>query len=138
MSIDPLFQDLTQSFQPMQQVDATNPKDLLGMKKPPLRLVPSALLIHVSRVMALGAKKYGEVNWREKNVRRTIYLEAALRHILQALDGEDADIESGEPHEAHVAACMGIILDAKMVETLIDDRKKTGKVTGLLTSLTEK
>ena len=34
--------------------DTTNPKDLLGLKKPPLRLVPPAALIYLSRVMGLG------------------------------------------------------------------------------------
>lgn len=102
--------------------DKTNPKDLIGTRKTPLRLVPAVLMIRVARVMALGAKKYSEWNWRGNQVRHTVYLEAGLRHILQALCGEDADPESGEPHEAHVAACMGIILDAKATGNLIDDR----------------
>ena len=52
--------------------------------------------------------------------------------LVQALDGEDADPESGVPHEAHIAACCGIILDALMIGRLADDRYKTGKVSGLL------
>jgi len=36
------------------------------------------------------------------------------------------------PHEAHIAACCGIILDALMIGRLADDRYKTGKVSGLL------
>jgi phosphomannomutase len=108
------------------------------MKKPPLHLVPPALMIYVSKVMALGARKYGPYNWRDKKVQRTVYLSAALRHILQALDGEDLDTESGQPHEAHAAACMGIILDAQSCNCLIDDRPIKGNAAKLLADLTEK
>jgi hypothetical protein len=113
-----------------------NPKDLLGMTKPPLTLVPAALPIITSIVMKLGAKKYGPYNWREKKVRRTVYIEAAMRHLLSALDGEDADPESGMPHEAHAAACMGIILDALVTVNLVDDRPTPGAAAKLIAILT--
>jgi Domain of unknown function (DUF5664) len=120
-------------------MDDTNPKDALGLKKAPLRLVPPALKIFVAAVMALGAKKYGgEWNWRTKKTRHSVYLEAAMRHLEDAMDGIDADPESGLPHEAHVAACMGIILDAKEVGSLIDDRPKGGYVSRLLEKFTAK
>jgi hypothetical protein len=112
-----------------------NPKDLIGATKAPLTLVPAALLIITSAVMRLGAKKYGPYNWRLNKVRRTVYLEAAMRHILSALDGEDVDPESGVPHEAHAAACMGIILDALVTGNLVDDRPTpgvAGKLIGIL------
>lgn len=114
-----------------------NPKDVLGLKKPPLRLVPSALVIFVSRVMGLGAAKYGPYNWRTKPVRYTVYIEAAQRHLLQALDGEDSDAESGQPHVAHAAACCGIILDALATGNLVDDRPTPGAASRLLAELTE-
>lgn len=113
-----------------------NPKDLLGLKKPPLRLVPPAALLYMSRVMALGAEKYGPYNWRTKKIRRTVYLEAAMRHIVQALDGEDTDPESGMPHEAHAATCMGILLDALATGTLVDDRPTPGAAAELIRELT--
>lgn len=116
----------------------SNPKDALGLKKVPLRLVPPALLIFVSKVMALGAKKYGPYNWRDKKILHSVYLEAAMRHILSALDGEDADPESGMPHEAHAAACMGIILDAKALDRLINDRPLPGAASRLINQFTEK
>jgi hypothetical protein len=122
----------------MQTPDSTNPKDAIGLKKTPLRLVPPALLIFVAHVMALGAKKYGPWNWRDNKVRHTVYLEAAIRHLQAALDGEDADKESGLPHEAHAAACMGIILDAKQMDCLIDDRAKSGYVQRLMDLLIER
>jgi len=117
--------------------DTTNPKDSLGLKKPPLRLVPAALHIFVAKVMGLGALKYGPYNWRTKKVRLTVYLEAAQRHILAKLDGQDVDPESGQPHEAHAAACMGIVLDAMATGNLIDDRPPAGAAERLLRELTE-
>jgi hypothetical protein len=119
-------------------LDETNPKDILGMKKPPLRLVPPALIIYTSFAMAVGARKYGAFNWRNKKVRRTVYLEAAMRHLQQALDGEDADHETGKPHEASVAACMAIILDAMSCDCMIDDRPPKGPAGKLIAEFTEK
>lgn len=109
-----------------------NPKDVLGLKKAPLRLVPPVALIECAAVMALGARKYGPYNWRENKVRHSVYLEAAMRHLLQAMDGEDADPESGRPHEAHVMACMALFLDAKHTGNFVDDRNKSGCVTKAL------
>lgn len=99
-----------------------NPKDKIGDKKPSLALVPSSLLIPLSEVMKHGAKKYSPWNWRQTNPRMMVFLNAMLRHIHKTLDGEYTDPESGQPHLAHAAACILIILDAKKHKTLIDDR----------------
>jgi hypothetical protein len=115
----------------------TNPKDLQGLKKPPLRLIPPAASLYESRVLALGAAKYGPYNWREKKVRLSVYLEAAQRHLLAKMDGEDTDPESGMPHEAHARACMGILLDAMATGNLVDDRPKAGAASRLIAELTE-
>lgn len=115
-----------------------NPKDLIGMTKPPLRLVPATALLYFAQVMAHGAKKYGPYNWRQKAVRYTVYLEAAMRHILAALDGEENDPESGQPHTAHAGACMAIILDAKSINKLIDDRPTPGAAAHLISEMTQK
>jgi hypothetical protein len=117
---------------------SSNPKDIAGTKKPPLRLLPTIALVYLAKVMALGAKKYGPWNWRDAAVRATVYDEAALRHLFAVLDGQDTDEESGLPHEAHIMACMAIKLDAKACGKLIDDRNKSGNVAPLLKQLTEK
>jgi hypothetical protein len=117
--------------------DTGNPKDKIGDTKPDLTLVPSALSIYVAEVMKLGKRKYGPYNWREKAVRRLVYLAAAKRHIEQAIDGADTDEESGLPHEAHAAACMGILLDALALGNLIDDRPLPGPASGLIKAFTE-
>lgn len=112
------------SQKPQQSSDPANPKDVLGLKKTPLRLFPPVALVYGAEVMRLGAAKYGLYNWRDHPVRLSVYLEAAMRHILQAAEGEDDDLESGLPHAAHAMCCMAIILDAHWQGKLIDDRPK--------------
>lgn len=108
---------------------STNPKDAIGRTKTPFALIPGPALVFMARVFKLGAEKYGAHNWRLQAVSRTVYLEAGLRHILAALDGENADAESKQLHEAHAMACMAILLDAYACGTLLDDRPPPG-VTG--------
>jgi hypothetical protein len=112
----------------------SNPKDRLGVKKVPLSLVPMAALVEEAMAFAEGARKYGEFNWRNKAVRRRVYLEAILRHALAALAGEDIDPDTivrdragrvvfpGVSHEAKIRAGAGIVIDAKRIGNLIDDR----------------
>jgi hypothetical protein len=120
------------------RIDDTNPKDRLGVKKPPLSLVPMSALIYESLAFAEGARKYGEFNWRRKAVRRRVYLEAILRHAIAALAGEDIDPDSDLriPHEAKIRACCGIILDAKEAGNLIDDRFEKDSAAALLAQYT--
>ena len=126
------FVQVANDLAPETPKDESNPKDRCGLKKAPLRLVPWVSIIQLARVMKLGADKYGEVNWREKKPRLTVYFEAALRHLLAYADGQNTDPESGESHLAHVMANMAILLDAESCNCLLDDRKTTGEVVKLL------
>lgn len=115
--------------------DETNPKDRLGVKKTPLRLVPPALGIWTAGVMATGKSKYGELydvwgydgaNWRMKAVRLSVYLEAIERHMNATKDGQWFDEEDGMPHVAHISACVCIVLDAWACKQLIVDLPPRG------------
>jgi hypothetical protein len=106
----------------MDAVDDANPKDRLGARKVPLGLCSPTATVQWARVMANGADKYGEFNWRAKKVKLTVYADAISRHNLAVQCGEDVDPESGLPHLAHVMACASIILDAASCGALIDDR----------------
>ena len=117
--------------------DTANPKDLLGVLKPALHLVPPALKIWVARAMENGARKYGPYNWRDKKVKMTIYISAAMRHLEQLLDGEDLADDSQIHHAAHAAACCGIILDALECKCLIDDRPLKGCASKLIARFTQ-
>lgn len=120
----------------MKKLKGINPKDKLGLKKIPLRLIPPAAYIYQAIAHNLGGlvKGYGPYNWREKGkpVSHSVYLEAIFRHMLLSMDGDDQDCESLGPHEASIMACCSIILDAKLNGNLIDDRHKTGKVKELM------
>lgn len=69
--------------------DTTNPKDLVGVTKPDLSLVPPVAVMEEARALEDGADKYGPFNWRDKKVRARVYIAAAKRHMDMWLDGED-------------------------------------------------
>lgn len=121
----------------IEQPDEANPKDLIGVKKPRLDLVPAALDIHASMAMANGAEKYGPFNWREKPVRASIYIAAARRHLAAWFDGEDTASDSGVHHLGHAAACLAILLDAQATGNLVDDRPPHGAAGPLIEELTK-
>ncbi len=109
-----------------------NPKDRVGAGKPPLHLIPPAAEILESIAMGLGARKYGEFNWRTSKVRSTVYIAATKRHLAQWLDGQDDDPESGVSHLAHARACLGVLLDAIATGNVIDDRPVAGPAAELI------
>lgn len=113
----------------------TNPKDLLGIKKVQLNLVPPASVAYQALAMEDGARKYGPYNWRENKVIASIYIAAALRHLYQYLDGEENTSDTGVPNLGAVLACIGIIVDAKETGNLIDDRPKPGPMSALVDRL---
>lgn len=112
---------------------STNPKDAIGVKKAPLALVPPAAIIAISDALADGAKKYGPQNWRlNDGVKATLYVAAAMRHIFAWVDGEENAEDSGVHHLAHAAACMAILLDARELGQMIDDRPTPGPAAAML------
>lgn len=117
-------------------MESTNPKDKIGRTKPPLHLIPPTARVEEAMVMGLGAAKYGPYNWRQHSVAASVYIAAALRHIDSWFDGQDTDPESGCSHIAHARACMGIILDAKAVGKLVDDRPPAGKAAEMIEKAT--
>lgn len=114
-----------------------NPKTRFGLRKPAMSSVPPAALIHLMRAMADGRRKYGLMNWREKNVSSTIYYDAAMRHLMAWFDGEQTASDSGVHHLGHAMACLAIILDAEAQETLNDDRPVAGEFGKLLRHYTD-
>lgn len=88
-----------------------------------LSLVPRAALEAEARVYGFGAKKYGRDNYK-KGFKYTRLIDAALRHIAAALDGEDNDPESGESHLAHARCCIGMLMEITRLGTVTDDRFK--------------
>lgn len=118
--------------------DEANPKDILGIKRPPLHLVPPCLEIYTSLAFRNGAEKYGPFNWRDKKVKWSVYYTAARGHLAQAYDGEDVDPISGAYHIAHAVADLAILLDAMSLDCLIDDRPTKGASSKIIEQYTLK
>lgn len=123
----------------------TNPKDVIGSGKLPLELVPDTATAYLALSFLEGALKYGRFNWRVAGVRASIYAAAMRRHMNKWWNGEDVDTdidpETGEDrgtgvhHLASVMACCAIILDAKLVGKLTDDRPPRADIGKLIASL---
>ena len=120
------------ALEPVQIEDPTNPKDLIGQRKPPMSLLPGVARVQTVKALENGAAKYGRFNWRSTNVRMSIYLDAIERHLIALADGEDVAEDSGISHLGHIMAGAAILLDAAACGTLIDDRPPAGGTAKLL------
>lgn len=103
-----------------------NPKTAIGVTKVPLHLVPPSTKHYLALAFKDGAAKYGPFNWREKRVSASVYIAAAQRHIDAWWDGEDLSEDARVEHLAHGMACLAIVLDAKSIGMLKDDRPFKG------------
>lgn len=100
----------------------TNPKDSIGSAKLPLHLVPDTLEAFAAVAFAEGASKYGAYNWRAAGARASVYVSALRRHLAKWWNGEDVDPVTQVPHLASVAACVAVLIDVSVADTLVDDR----------------
>jgi hypothetical protein len=91
--------------------------------KAPISLVPAVAILGMAKVFAFGAKKYGRHNFR-KGMDHSRVLDAAGRHILAIMNGEDTDPESGEPHWAHALCCLAMYAFYATAKVGTDDRYK--------------
>ena len=69
--------------------------------------------MEVGKVATFGAKKYKNHNWRGAPTNEE-YINALLRHVMNWVNGEDNDVESGLPHLAHAAWNCLALLQLKM------------------------
>lgn len=109
---------------PFVPVDTENPKKSEGDQKEPVHLMPAQTIIQTSRVLAHGAEKYGEFNWRSTEIDLQTYIGATLRHLLAIMEGEDVDPDSGEDHWAHISANAAVVIDSKVHGFVRDNRKR--------------
>ena len=73
-------------------------------------LVPVSVIHAIAKVREYGCKKYHDPdNWKLVEPHR--YRDAAYRHWLAYLDGEDSDKESGLPHLWHLATNIAFLID---------------------------
>lgn len=114
------------TFEPPMPADtttkSTNPKDAIGSSKAPLSLLPLSFMAQVSTAFTNGKLKYGGVNWRAAGVRSSIYTDAALRHIMAWVEGEELDPDDNVHNLAAAGACLAILIDSLAQQNLNDDR----------------
>jgi hypothetical protein len=99
-----------------------NPKDAIGGVKFSLSLLPPAALAQLEPAFRDGAAKYGPANWRAQPVSARVYADAAFRHLLLWLCGQNETSDTGINHVAAAASNLMILLDAQAAGTLKDDR----------------
>ena len=90
-------------------------------EKLPLGLMPRSALEQVAAVLFHGAVKYGAHNWR-KGIAVQRNIDAALRHILAANEGEDLDAASGLPHFAHAICDLMLVIETLRARPDLDNR----------------
>lgn len=103
-----------------------NPKDQLGAAKVPMHLVPAPAIIIEALCMDDGNIKYGPYNVRMEPIEAVGYIAACARHLLAYLDGQDYDPVTGKPHLGYARATLGLVIDAWLGGTLIDNRPVPG------------
>ena len=91
--------------------------------KLPFHLLSTEAMNQTAAVLAFGAEKYAEHNWRKGFV-WSRPLSAAMRHITAFNAGEDKDPESGLSHLAHAACCIMFLLEFEKTHKELDDRYK--------------
>jgi hypothetical protein len=91
--------------------------------KLPLHLLSTEAMNQTAAVLAFGAQKYAEHNWRA-GFAWSRPLSAAMRHITAFNAGEDRDPESGLSHLAHAACCIMFLLEFEKTHQHLDDRYK--------------
>lgn len=91
--------------------------------KPMLSLLPPDAMMELGKVATIGAKKYGNHNYRN-GIPVTRLISASLRHITAFMAGSDHDEEDGNSHLASAAwnclAALQVIQD----KPEFDDRYK--------------
>lgn len=78
----------------------------LDENKPRWTLLPWRELEQVVMTLNFGAKKYGVDNWKKVQNGERRYQDAALRHVVAVMSGEDKDPETGLSSYAHAIASL--------------------------------
>jgi Domain of unknown function (DUF5664) len=106
---------------------STNPKDAVGVTKPPIHNVPLSVLTEVGMAMNEGEWKYGGYNWRVIGVRASVYWDATFRHLGAWWEGEDDDPQTGLNHITKAISALIVLRDAMIQGKFNDDRPPRSK-----------
>lgn len=107
----------------------TNPKDGIGIRKwRQFCTVPFTVIAEVGVAMMEGAMKYSRHNYRVAGVRASVYVDAAIGHVVQWWEGEDLDPDTGLSHVTKAIASLVVLRDAMIQDMLNDDRPPRAKL----------
>ena len=96
--------------------------DGCGAEKTPLSTVPVTVLAEMAVAMTEGALKYGAHNYLILGARASVYYDAAQRHLMAWLAGEDDDPESGISHLTKAISSLTVLRAAMIHGQWTDDR----------------
>ena len=113
---------------PQIPVKESNPKDSVGVTKPPIHNIPRSVLSEVGMALAEGEYKYGGYNWRAVGVRASVYLDALDRHMTAWWEGEDLDPDCGLSHITKAISALMVLRDGMIQENWVDDRPPKSKM----------
>lgn len=102
----------------------TNPKDLIGVHKVDLSLIPLVGMLHTAHAMMDGEAKYTAANWLKDKVSARIYVAAIKRHLDLWAAGEELADDSHVHHLGHASSGLHILMDAQANGQMVDDRIK--------------
>lgn len=124
--IEKIIKDYSSTFNQLKEYDMdtkqTNPKDAVGIRKVPMHVVSSPVVMEMALGMMEGARKYGSHNYRVAGVRASVYYDAAMRHLMAFWEGQDIDPDSGISHVSKAMSCLHVLRDAMMNDMWSDDR----------------
>ncbi len=103
-------------------IKETNPKDAIGVTKLPLHLLSPVAKAYWAHAQFVGLAKYQAWNWRASEVKLSVYISAAARHLEAFNGGESYDPVDATHHLGNLMACAAIMLDAIAAGTAVDDR----------------
>jgi len=83
-------------------------------------LIPFEVLEDVVKVLEMGAKKYGDDDWKHVPNAYAEYQESLLRHVMEYRKKNFTDDESGLSHMAHIVCNAMMILWHEKKLTLIN------------------
>lgn len=106
----------------MTEMKASNPKDIVGVRKAPMSTVSAAVLAEIGVAMLEGASKYGRHNYRAVGVRSSVYYDGTMRHLMAWWEGEDLDADSGMSHITKAITSLVVLRDAMLQGKVEDDR----------------
>lgn len=82
--------------------------------KPRTDLLGPTSILEMAAVLGFGAKKYSADNWKNCTEPER-FLAASLRHILQYMNGEKVDSETGISHLAHAMTSLMFVRELEVL-----------------------